>query len=79
MTEAKIQDERWASFRAAGLFRDGVHHDTQVTAITPDGSQINLAVKPVHVNDGQDTLFVAHPNEAGKMTKVFPKKVTSCI
>ena len=78
MTESKTGQD-WSQFRAAGLFRDGVHNDTRITARTPDGNEIDMDVVPMHVNGGQDTLFAAPPEEAASMARILPKKQTNCI
>jgi hypothetical protein len=66
-------NDRWAGLRAAGLLRRGVHEDTTVTATAPDGSTVVIAVRPIRVNGGQDTLFVPPREEAASMARLFPK------
>lgn len=78
MTEAKcgVNNEnaaRWAGLKTAGLFREGVHTDTKVIAITPSGQNIELSVVPVPVNGKRDTFFVPPPSEAANMAKIFPR------
>lgn len=80
MTETiRKAGQDWSQFRAAGLFRDGVHTDTRVVARTPNGDHVEMNVVPMHVNGGQDTLFAPPPDEAANMRRVFPREQTSCV
>jgi len=63
----------WSRLKDAGLFREGIHFETNITAITPEGETIEIDVFPIHVDEEKNTLFAPLPTEALKMNKVIQK------
>lgn len=63
--------EPWADFKAVGLYRDGIHHDSRVIAKKADGGTVEIDVSPVHVSEG-GTLFVPNISEARIFREIMP-------
>ena len=72
MTEVKNGTD-WSRLKDAGLFREGVHFDTNVTAITPEGKIIEIDVFPIHVDGEENTFFAPLSSEAAKTNQILPK------
>lgn len=53
-----------------GLFREGDHSDTRITAMSPNGVLIELNVHPQRVDGG--TLFVPKRGQQEELRQLFP-------
>lgn len=76
MTEMGQRDgDPWAEHKAAGIVREGIHSDTQITGVRTDGTLVELNVSPIAINNGEQTLFIPLMEQSSDVIELFSQRV----